>query len=70
LWVLLGYTDSPDQTPSWPFLAVGIAAALATWIIARKSSTPIALAVIALAMYALWWILSIIQRVAQALPEV
>ena len=69
LWGLLGSRDAPDQAPGWPFLVAGIAAGIATWIIARRSSTPIALALIALALYALWWILSIIWHVARMLPE-
>ena len=69
LWALLECLEAPKATPGWPFLVVGAVAGFATWIIARKSPTPVAVALAALALLALNWILSILWKVAQALPE-
>jgi hypothetical protein len=70
VWGLFEYWDAANRVPGWLYLAAGLPACLATWIIVRKSSFPVAVALSALALYALWWILSIIWRVVQALPEV
>jgi hypothetical protein len=40
VWALLEFLEATDRAPGWPFLVAGVAAGLATWVIARRSSTP------------------------------
>jgi hypothetical protein len=53
-----------------PAVLFSLVAALASWIIVRKSSAPVAMAFSALALLALAWIWSIILRVVDALQPI
>jgi hypothetical protein len=64
-WVLFESLESPI-----PAELFSIVAGLASWIIVRKSSAPIAIVLSVLALLALGWIWSIILRVADALPDI
>jgi hypothetical protein len=70
VWALLEFLKATDPAPGWPFLVAGVAAGIATWIIARKSSTPIALALAVLALFVLGWFLYIVWVVAQYYQDV
>ena len=75
LWFVLGVGLTAvlqllkvTEFPGWQFLLLGAAAGVATLVIARKSSIPIAVALVVVALFTLRWILSVIWKVAQALP--
>jgi len=59
-----------SSVPPWLLLAAVVAAGLASWIIVRKSSAPVAVALLVLALFVFGWFLQILWRVAQSLQDV
>ena len=59
-----------SSTPPWLLLASGVAAGLASWIIVRKSSAPVAVALLVLALFVLGWFFSIVLQVARYYQDV
>jgi hypothetical protein len=59
------FMSSESSTPPWLLLAAGVPAGLASWVIIRKSSTPVAVALALLALFVLGWFLQMILLVAR-----
>jgi hypothetical protein len=70
VWGLLNSLDATNPVPGWPFLLAGVAAGLVTWVIVRRSSAPVAGTLSVLALLALGWIGSVIQRVANTMQPI
>jgi hypothetical protein len=51
-------------------LAAGVPAGLASWAIVRKSSAPVAVALLVLALFVLGWFFSIVLQVARYYQDV
>jgi hypothetical protein len=71
LWIALNlgvtglFMSSESSTPPWLLLAAGIPAGLASWVIVRKSSAPVAVALALLALFVLGWFLQMVLLVAR-----
>ena len=59
-----------SSTPPWLLLAAGVPAGLASWAIVRKSSAPVAVALLVLALFVLGWFFSIVLQVARYYQDV
>lgn len=71
IWIALNlgmtglFISLESPTPPWLLLAAGVPAGLASWIIARKSSALVAVALSALALVVVGWFLQIVWMVAR-----
>lgn len=71
LWIALNlgatglFQSSDSPAPGWLLLAAGVPAGLASWVIVRKSSAPVAVALALLALFVLGWFLQIVLLVAR-----
>lgn len=59
-----------SSTPPWLLLAAGVPAGLASWLMARKSSALVAIALAVLALFVLGWFMHIVWLVAQYYQDI
>jgi len=75
LWIILAtaetrlFQSSDSPTPGWLLLAAGVVAGPISWIIARRSSVLVAVALSGLALFVLGWFLQIVWFVAQSYQD-
>jgi hypothetical protein len=71
LWILFAtgatglFQSLESPTPGWLLLAVGVVAGPISWLVARRSSVLVAVALSGLALFVVGWFLQIILLVAR-----